>query len=1542
MHPVKQKQNPYTMTQTNIPIPKTQRLAIALAVMFMAVLALMAGRATAQTQTFNSTGTFTVPAGVTSVNVQVWGGGGAGGGNTSTSDGGGGGGGGAYSATNGIAVTAGASLTVTVGAGGSGGTGNGPDGGDSWFINNTTILAKGGTGGDAPVSGAGGVAGAGGAAGSGIGTTKFSGGNGGTGRDNSTGQGGPGGSSAGTGANGTSGAAVWSTTTAGSPPTGGGAGGNGGGSGSHGSDASAPGGGGGGAGDRIITNRSGGDGAAGRVVISWTCPTYSLTSTSVASPLCATNTATVTLNGNAANLPTGTYTVTYNQSAPNSATGVTKTMTVTTAGTGSFNTNALANAGATTITITNLTSGATGGTCSSTISTNNTAVVTVNGNPTADAGTTLSTCSNAGAVNITTGSSSTNNSGVQWTSSGTGTWTNDNSLTLAEYTPSGADITAGSVTLTLTAFGNSPCGNATDTKTLTINPAPAVTPATICQGSSGSLTATAACPNGSATASGNNTNTFQLTNTSPVHNITLPVSGVPAGATITDVNVSVTIAHNYQSDVVLSLIAPGGGTTVSLTGASGAGNSNNLGNTTGTITETSTGAVVTYTFDQAASTQAWGGNNPATAGSFRPASGGGSMNTFNGLTTINGNWTLTADDDANNDNGLITAVTVTIQYSYPGEIAWYTVPTGGTVVQNGSPFNPVADAEVIAEGGIYANLVNSNTPGTYTFYAACSSTPTCREAVTFVIDPAATVGAGADQNMCTTAGTATMSGSFGGGASSATWSTAGDGSFDNTSLMNAVYTPGANDITNGSVVLTLTTNDPAGPCNAVADNMTLNIETAPTVNAGTDQNICGNGTATMAGTMGGGASTVAWSTSGDGSFDNANNLTAVYTPGANDITNGTVTLTLTTTSAVYCTNVNDAMVLTIDAAPTANAGSDIEICTPNNAFLNGAFGGAATSASWSTAGDGSFDNASLMNAVYTPGTNDIANGSVVLTLTTDDPAGVCTAASDNLTLTVRSTLPVQPAVITGAPSSVCPPLNGVVLNTASDPNATSYLWATGPGTTGITFNPASTTNSQTIDIGSTVNSTYGIRVSAVNACGTSLHRTVSIRRSVSTPAAITGNTVACGNGTYAYSINPVVGAESYTWTAPALSQINGGGNTLTSANTSVNVQLDNSFVSGAISVSANVACFTSPAKNLSISSSTPALSVISGSAIGCPGGTLTYTVPAVNGAANYIWTLPNNVTGSSSTNSINATFNTGFTSSNICVRANSVCGVQSAPRCKAVAPGVPAQPASISGNTNGLCGQNTSFTTPPVSGVSYTWAPPAGYSNLMGQGTNSISVTMPSSFTNANLCVTATNACGNSTPRCITVKGAPLTPAAITASPASWCAPTEAISFNSNTSALTGVYNLSWSWVPANAATYVLGQGTNGLVVDWDLPGAATVYLTASNACGNTTRTLALNVASCRLAGNGENAQELISSERITVYPNPATSVINIDYDLNNAGTTTAYLIDLSGKTVIQNVMNAAQGFSKNQIDISRLSKGMYLLKINTPDGNVQSRIVIE
>ncbi|MBU0690083.1 MAG: LamG domain-containing protein [Gammaproteobacteria bacterium] len=253
-----------------VPLPSRFGWPLLLGAMLLAVASL----AQAATDTYTTTGTWTAPAGVTSVDVQVWGGGGGGGGGEGdNSDGGGGGGGGAYSRTTAITVVPGTTYTVTVGAAGTAGAmnGTGGTGGDSWFINTTTILAKGGTGGSAPVSNAGGVAGAGGTAAAGVGAVKYSGGNGGTGRDNNTGRGGPGGSSAGTAANGTSGPATWNTCTAAAAPAGGGIGGNGGCANSQNgfAPASGNGGGGGGAAER---NTTGGAGAAGLVSITYTLP----------------------------------------------------------------------------------------------------------------------------------------------------------------------------------------------------------------------------------------------------------------------------------------------------------------------------------------------------------------------------------------------------------------------------------------------------------------------------------------------------------------------------------------------------------------------------------------------------------------------------------------------------------------------------------------------------------------------------------------------------------------------------------------------------------------------------------------------------------------------------------------------------------------------------------------------------------------------------------------------------------------------------------------------------------------------------------------------------------------------------------------------------------------------------------------------------------------------------------------------------------------------------------------------------------------------
>lgn len=225
----------------------------------------------ATTDTYTASTTWVAPAGVTSVDVEVWGGGGAGGGQNLGSDGGGGGGGGAYSKKVSIAVTPGNSYTVSVGTGGAGVTsGTGGTGGDSYFLNTSTVFAKGGAGG-APSTGTPPAGGVGGDAALGVGDTTYSGGDGGKGRNNNTGQGGPGGSSAGSAANGTSGATTWSTMTAAAPPAGGGIGGNGGNTGANGSaPASGNGGGGGGSGDGSA--RIGGAGASGKVIIAYLLP----------------------------------------------------------------------------------------------------------------------------------------------------------------------------------------------------------------------------------------------------------------------------------------------------------------------------------------------------------------------------------------------------------------------------------------------------------------------------------------------------------------------------------------------------------------------------------------------------------------------------------------------------------------------------------------------------------------------------------------------------------------------------------------------------------------------------------------------------------------------------------------------------------------------------------------------------------------------------------------------------------------------------------------------------------------------------------------------------------------------------------------------------------------------------------------------------------------------------------------------------------------------------------------------------------------------
>lgn len=472
--------------------------------LIMAGTMLLSAQVNGQTWSQTAAGTYSwsVPAGVTKAVIQTWGGGGAGGGSTSKNKSGGGGGGGGYTKTTVTGLTSGTSYSnnVVVGLGGTGvqaAAGNNGQASTVTLNPVATVTAAGGGGGGAGSNSAQGTAGA-----AGVGGT-YNGGAGSGGK--SAGAGGGGG--AGTASNGTS---LTVAQLAGATAVAGGGPGGDGGSPTGLVPASGPSGGGGG-GDKLTVagvDATGGNGYSGQVIIEF-YPEFAL-SANAQTPgdkcegatnqvihsfiVTGINNSTITA---ISFVTTGTYAAaeisnfklyyTTNSTfattnllatigspavaGPQSFTGFSQAI--------NFNTTyyfwitmdvAAAVTDGKTIAVNATASGNITSTVGTIVtgSTSASSAATLKDAPTAAAGSNMTTCANSGAINITGGSSASGHSSIEWTSSGNGTFTNATSLTTCTYAPSPDDTTAGSVTLTLTAYGT--CTNTPVTKTLTISP----------------------------------------------------------------------------------------------------------------------------------------------------------------------------------------------------------------------------------------------------------------------------------------------------------------------------------------------------------------------------------------------------------------------------------------------------------------------------------------------------------------------------------------------------------------------------------------------------------------------------------------------------------------------------------------------------------------------------------------------------------------------------------------------------------------------------------------------------------------------------------------------------------------------------------------------------------------------------------------------------------------------------------------------------------------------------------------------------------------
>ncbi|MEP2772399.1 MAG: gliding motility-associated C-terminal domain-containing protein, partial [Fulvivirga sp.] len=416
--------------------------------------------------------------------------------------------------------------------------------------------------------------------------------------------------------------------------------------------------------------------------------------------------------------------------------------------------------------------------------------------------------------------------------------------------------------------------------------------------------------------------------------------------------------------------------------------------------------------------------------------------------------------------------------------------------------------------------------------------------------PAPTANAGSDEEVCAgdaldlstsaTVPTATN-------ASSLLWTSSGDGSFDDDTALTPIYTPGAADITAGTVTLTLQANGNA-PCTPVTDDMILTITAPPTANAGSDETVCEGSsfdlsTSATAPTATN-ASSLLWTTSGDGGFDDDTALTPIYTPGAADITAGTVTLTLQANGNGSCAAVTDDMVLTVEPAPTANAGSDEEVCAGDALDLStSATVPTATNASsllWTSSGDGSFDDDTALTPIYTPGAADITAGTVTLTLQANGNAP-CAPVTDDMILTITA----PPTANAGSDETVCEGSSFDLSTSATAPtatNASSLLWtSSGDGSfdddTALT--PVYTPGAADITAGTV---TLTLQANGNGSCAAVTDDMVLTINPLPTPT-ISGVTTVCLGDSEFY--NTEAGQSNYNWTVTGGTIVVGGaGNTI--------------------------------------------------------------------------------------------------------------------------------------------------------------------------------------------------------------------------------------------------------------------------------------------------------------------------------------------------------------------------------------------------------------
>ena len=401
------------------------------------------------------------------------------------------------------------------------------------------------------------------------------------------------------------------------------------------------------------------------------------------------------------------------------------------------------------------------------------------------------------------------------------------------------------------------------------------------------------------------------------------------------------------------------------------------------------------------------------------------------------------------------------------------------------------------------------------------------------------------------------------------------------------------------------------------------------------------------------------------------------------------------------------------------------------------------------------------------------------------------------------------------------------------------------------------------------------------------------------PNSIIGNANVCSATSNTYSVTPVLGATSYSWTLPG---------SWTGSSSTNSITTIAGISSGNISVSAINSCGSSAPQTLAVNVNTSPLSptIIIGNINVCSATSNTYSVTPVLGATSYSWTIPGSWTGASSTNSITTTV--GNSSGNISVSAINSCGSSASQTLAVNVNTFPLSPNIIIGNIN-VCyaTSNTYSVTPVLGATSYTWSLPGSWTGA--SSTNSITTNVSNS--SGNISVSAINSCGSSASQ------------------------TLAVNVNSVNTSVSQSGNIlsanisgaTYQWINCINNTIILGQ----ISQTFNAPaiGNYAVIIT-QNGCSDTSS--CYNISTVEIS---ENSFSIFTK----IYPNPSTGKIQIIIDdLKFIKNSSIEIFNMQGVIIYQSeIIN-----SKFDIDLINQTKGFYFVKISAGEKIFTRKILIE